>query len=297
MIIAFSSLTPAGATFMDWSWHWLKGSGGHWNHQQGWLPLVIDPTQDKNAHGHLKNHPTNFEDWQHFLDSARAEDQKDASFYPIFDTADHTLSEYVDRLNRLIKDDVGVVVIKKTQEFPFMSERSIEDVSHDIKYWLKCNNDLPKDITRKKLREIVSIRMSTQQRKWLLDIDLAFGDLDSRAMIVSDKEWSMMPEETMVKIFTKFGETISRRRRNNWLPAMSRWKKEFEKVELFYKDNIPLIAENIVNNQAMDLEPYDLGFTEESLIMMTVMRTHGKRLILPDDNFPKNTQILHRFLK
>ena len=78
---------------------------------------------------------------------------------------------------------------------------------------------------------------------------------------------------------------------------MSRWKTEFERAELFYKDNIPLIAENIVNNQAMDLEPYDLGFTEESLIMMSVMKTHGKRLILPDDSFPKNTQTLHGFLK
>ena len=296
MIMAFTSVASAGATFMDWSWHWLKGSEVHWNQQRGWLPLVDDPTQNKNAHGHPKNHPTNFEDWQHFLDSAR-EDQKDVSFYPIFDTADHTLSEYVNQLNRLINDDVGVVVIKKTQEFPVMSERSIEDDSHDFRFWLKCNGDLPKDITRKKLREIVSIRISPQQKKWLSDIDKAFKGLDDRAIIVSDNEWSTMPEETMVKILNFFGEKINNQRLLHWLPVMSRWKTEFKRAELFYKDNIPLIPENIVNNQAMDLEPYDLGFTEESLIMMSVMKTHGKRLILPDDSFPKNTQTLHGFLK
>ena len=56
MITAFTSLTPAGATFMDWSWHWLKGSDSVWSSQKGWMPIVDSPNTTMNAHRHHKNH-------------------------------------------------------------------------------------------------------------------------------------------------------------------------------------------------------------------------------------------------
>ena len=82
MIIAFTSLTPAGATFMDWSWHWLKGEDQHWNKKHGWSDLTKNPLSKNNSHSHKKNHPCSLEEWNKFIDSAMAENA-DVSFYPV----------------------------------------------------------------------------------------------------------------------------------------------------------------------------------------------------------------------
>ena len=300
MIVAFNSLSPAGGTFMDWSWHWLKGSDYFWNLKKGWITLVDDPIKEKNAHGHLKNHPNGFEDWEKFLGSAGEESHdtgKDISFYPwVLPTADN-LNDYVNHINLMIKQKVGVVVIKKTQEFPYGSARSdLLDVDDHI-HFLESNTDLPSDIDRKKLREIVSMRMVPQQKKWLEKIDLAFDLLDKEVVVVTDKEWAHQPEETMIRICGRLGTVIDPGRLISWRPIMQRWRENYKKAEFFYNQEIPLMADKIVAGESMDLTPFNFKLTEESLLMMYVMKRHGRRLILPTNHFPKNTLDLHRFLK
>lgn len=300
MIVAFNSLSPAGATFMDWSWHWLKGSDYFWNLKKGWIPLIDDPIKEKNAHGHLKNHPGSFEGWEKFLEVANKESHdtgKDISFYPwALPTADN-LNDYVNHINLMIKRKVGVVVIKKTQEFPYGSARSdLLDVDDHISF-LESNTDLPSDVNRKKLREMVSMRMVSQQKKWLEKIDLAFDLLDKEVVVVTDKEWTHQPEQTMIRICGRLGTVIDPRRLVSWRPIMHQWCENYKKTEFFYDHEIPLMADKIVAGELMDLTPFNFKLTEESLLMMYVMKRHGRRLILPDDNFPKNTKDLHKFLK
>ena len=298
MIVAFTSLTPAGATFMDWSWHWLKGSDSSWTQKKGWLPLIDDPIKEKNAHGHRKNHPEGFEDWEKFLGSASEvshDTGKDISFYPITGPKANNLNDYVNHINLMIKRKVGVVVIKKTQEFPYGSART--DLLNDLFFLLECNPDLPSDIDRKKLREIVSMRMVPQQKTWLEKIDLAFDLLDKEVVVVTDKEWTHQPEQTIIKICGRLGTVIDPGRLVSWRPIMHRWCENYKKAEFFYGHEIPLMADKIVAGESMDLRPFNFRLTEESLLMMYVMKRHGRRLIIPTDHFPKNTLDLHRFLK
>ena len=300
MIVAFNSLSPAGGTFMDWSWHWLKGSDYFWNLKKGWIPLIDDPIKEKNAHGHLKNHPNGFEDWEKFLGSAGEESHdtgKDISFYPwVLPTADN-LNDYVNHINLMIKQKVGVVVIKKTQEFPYGSARSdLLDVDDHI-HFLESNTDLPSDIDRKKLREIVSIRMVPKQKTWLEKIDLAFDLLDKEVVVVTDKEWTHQTEQTIIRICGRLGTVIDPRRLVSWRPIMHQWCENYKKTEFFYDHELPMMADKIVSGEPMDLTLFNFGLTEESLLMMYVMKRHGRRLILPTDHFPKNTLDLHRFLK
>ena len=298
MIVAFTSLAPAGATFMDWSWHWLKGSDSSWNLKRGWIPLIDDPIKGKNAHGHRKNHPGGFEKWEKFLGSAKQESDatgKDISFYPgIRPTADN-LNDYINHINLMIKRKVGVVVIKKTQELPYGSART--GLLDDHITYLGSNPDLPSDISRKKLREMVSMRMVPQQKTWLEKIDLAFDLLDKEVVVVTDKEWTHQPEQTMIKICGRLGTVIDPRRLVSWRPIMHRWCENYKKTEFFYDHELPLMADKIVAGESMDLTPFNFKLTEESLLMMYVMKRHGRRLLLPTDYFPKNTLDLHRFLK
>jgi hypothetical protein len=298
MIVAFTSPAQAGATFMDWSWHWLKGSDSVWNQEKGWIPLIDDPNQVKNAHGHEKNHPMGFEEWKKFIDSANKESHdtgKDISFYPYIGPTADNLNDYVNHINLMIKQKVGVVVIKKTQEFPYGSART--DLLDDHINFLESNPDLPSDIDRKKLREIVSTRMVPQQKTWLEKIDLAFDLLDKEVVVVTDKEWTHQTEETIIEICKRLGTVIDPGRLVSWRPIMHQWCENYKKTEFFYSHELPLMADKIVAGESMDLTPFNFKLTEESLLMMYVMKRHGRRLILPDNHFPKNTLDLHRFLK
>tara|TARA_R110000851_G_scaffold303454_1_gene461052 strand:+ start:283 stop:1179 length:897 start_codon:yes stop_codon:yes gene_type:complete len=298
MIVAFTSLHSGGATFMDWSWHWLKGSDYFWNLKKGWITLVDDPIKVKNAHGHEKNHPGSFESCQKFLEVAVKESHdtgKDISFYPFIRPTADNLNDEMDNINLLIKQKVGVVVIKKTQEFPYGSART--DMKDDEHTLLESDPDLPSDIDRKKLREMVSMRMVPQQKTWLGKIDLAFDLLDKEVVVVTDKEWAHQPEETMIRICGRLGTVIDPGRLISWRPIMQRWRENYKKAEFFYNQEIPLMADKIVAGESMDLTPFNFKLTEESLLMMYVMKRHGRRLIIPTDHFPKNTLDLHRFLK
>ena len=298
MIVAFTSPHSGGATFMDWSWHWLKGNKNFWNSGLGWIPLINNPIQIMNSHGHRKNHPNGFEDWEKFLGSAKQESDatgKDISFYPSIGPTADNLNDYINHINSMIKRKVGVVVIKKTHEFPYGSERT--GLTDDHNTFLESEHDLPSDIDRKKLREMVSIRMFPQQKTWLGKIDLAFDLLDKEVVVVTDKEWTHQPEQTMIRICGRLGTVIDPGRLVSWRPIMHRWHENYKKTEFFYSHELPLMADKIVAGESMDLTPFNFKLTEESLLMMYVMKRHGRRLILPTDYFPKNTLDLHRFLK
>ena len=295
MIVAFTSLSPAGATFMDWSWQWLKGSDYTWNQGQGWIPLINDPTRKNNAHAYQKNHPLGVKAWEEFIESAENESRdNDISFYPSFQNTKDNLDEFVDQMNKLIDRNVRVVIIQKTQEFPYLTART-NSSDREIEYVLDASPDI-NETSRRKVREIFSIRMVAQQKKWLSEIESAFKRLDHDVIVVTDKEWANQTEETMIRICDYLGTGIDADRLASWRPVMTQWQDNYKKTESFYENDIPEIADKIVAGEPMDLRPYNLRLVEESLLMMYVMKRHGRRLLLPDDDFPQNTQDLHQFL-
>ena len=295
MIVAFTSYTSLGATFMDWSWHWLKGAESYWSMKKGWRPIVKDPLKGKNAHGHPKNHPADFENWREFIHLARRcirNHSKDISFYPFVIPTRDNLSElnyYVNNINWMIDQKVSVVVIKQTRIFPYGTERGELTVEED--------NELPFDISWNELRDINSRQMIHQQKILLEQMDSALKLLDEDVIIVKDTEWRDHPESTMINICQRLGTVIDPARLASWRTIMNRWSENFKKLEFFHDHQIPLIADKIVQGDSMDLKPFKLRQPDESLIMASIKERHGRRLVLPNDDFPKNTKILHRFLK
>ncbi len=295
MIVAFTSLSPAGATFMDWSWQWLKGSDYTWNQEQGWIPMINDPIKVGNAHRYQKNHPLGVKEWEKFIESAQNESHdNDISFYPSFQNTKDNLNEFVDHMNKLLDRNIRVVIIQKTQEFPYLTARTNSN-DREIEYVLDANPDIT-ETSRRKVREMFSIRMVPQQKKWLNEIETAFRRLDHDVMVVTDKEWAHQTEGTMVRICEGLGTGIDVDRLTSWRPVMAQWQNNYKKTESFYENDIPKMADKIMAGEPMDLRPYNLRLVEESLLMMYVMKRHGRRLLLPSDDFPQNTKDLHQFL-
>ncbi len=298
MIVAFTSLSPAGATFMDWSWHWLKGNDTIWKMNEGWIPLAQDPTTNENAHTHRKNHPEDFPDWHSFVESAKEQDhQNGISFYPVLRSNYGTrLKEYVDNINRLVGTGVQVVVIKKTQEFPYGSWRTGNGDQYDIESFLNENPDIDRTISKKDLRVLVSLRILPQQKDWINKIDKEFGKLSDSVMVINDVDFITDTEKSMMAIFTQQGLRIIDKRLEQWRPIKAKWNENYSKGLKFY-ENIPSIVEAIVNGIDEDLTQYNLSFFDECVIMGSLMRLQGRRLVLADDFFPKNTKELHKILK
>ena len=294
MTVAFTSLTPAGATFMDWSWHWLKGADSVWSSEKGWIPIVENPIMEKNAHGHTKNHPIGLDQWKMFLESARLE-SNDVSFYPIIRNTDNNDKEFVDNINWLINQKVDVVIIKRTEELPIGSTRTGN--KNYRQFFLTSNPDLDMDISSNKLRDIVSVRLISQQKTWLKKIETAFQGLDNEVLIITDNEWTTNTEEVMVNIFRKYDVSMVPDRLTRWREVVGDWQEKHRQIQNFYYQEIPEIANKIVTGEHMDIKHLDLEFLDECLIMQSLMKSHGRRLILPDENFPKSTKDLHKFLK
>jgi hypothetical protein len=81
-IICSTSPMSVGCTFVDWSINYLSGRSKFLSWQHSWIDLVNNPLQDKNAHGHLKNHPSGFSQTQKCVENL--EQQTDYfSLYPI----------------------------------------------------------------------------------------------------------------------------------------------------------------------------------------------------------------------
>ena len=280
---------------MDWSWHWLKGSESVWNKDKGWLPITNDPAQEINAHGHSKNHPIGLDEWKSFLESAQHQKDKDISFYPIIRNTDDNDMDFVDNINWLVKQKVGVVVIKRTEELPIGSARTGN--KNDQHFYLMSNPDIDKDIKLNKLREIVSIRLMAQQKTWLEKIEIEFQRLDNEVFIITDKEWTTDAEGVMSGIFSRFKVEMVPDRLTHWRDVSKRWQEGYRQVQQFYYEQMPKMADMIVAGEDMDLGKLNLKFFDECLLMILLMKSHGKRLSLPDENFPKNTKDLHKFLK
>ena len=86
-------------------------------------------------------------------------------------------------------------------------------------------------------------------------------------------------------------------RLTHWRDVSKRWQAGYKQIQQFYYKEMPKIADMIVAGEDMDLAKLDLKFFDECMLMILLMKSHGKRLLLPDENFPKNTKDLHKFLK
>ena len=297
MIIAFTSLHTGGATFLDWSFHYLKGNDHFWNHEKGLMPLTSDPLQDINAHNHFKNHPGQFKGWHKFIEMAEkrsANSTDDITFYPC--ESDMGPTEWVDNVNQLVSKGVRVVIIKKTLEYPYADERVSITYQQAIESFLNEHPEIDKETSNNKLRRLCSLRIIGDQQSWIEKIDSAFAHLDEKVIVVNDIDYINDTENSVKMIFSRLNSKIDQERLIKWRPIRNKWNQTYWAGLQLYLD-LPKIINGIVDGTDLDLTKYNIGFFQESVIMAHLMKDKASRLILPSDYFPKNTKELHKFLQ
>ena len=299
MIIAFAGVQGQGQTFMDWSFNFLQGKDTYWNYQDGEQPLASNPVTNMNAHNHNKNHPQSENEIKNFLSQARHRQKTNdgiITFYPFIEYHDKMIGTIGGMNKLLIEEKVKQFWIKPTRPYPYFFERtgrSKQRVLEMIKEWLKVDHE-----DMKIIREMLSFRIHGSRKKWMEEVEALHAGIDKNIDITfTDVQWQYDTESCMEKIFENVGKHIDKKRIEPWRLFISEWRHKLDKMVQWYERDAPLIAKTIVDNGDLDLEPFNLDYLREATVMSMTMLNHGKRLLLPDENFPKNTKELNKFLK
>ena len=298
MIIAFVSPVSTGITFMEWSFNWLSGEKSYWHQENGLVDLVKDPLTDLNAHNHILNHPRYYQ-LNDFIKSIKAETsntKKNLTFYPIAEGID-IFQHLIDFLH---KENIKIVLVKQTKPYPYRDERKkpskfLTDEQSIQKNWIGDTINLKK----KKLREIVSVLIVKQEKEKLIKWTKIYKEIEPKAILtLTDHEWYSDPFTSIKKVFKKLDIKINKDKIEHWKKISIRWQSIINRLLInFYERDIYTITDCIIKNKKLDLSAFELDLMKEITIMSHLYKFYGLRLLLPTDNFPKNTQDLHKFLK
>lgn len=297
MIVAFTSPVSTGASFMDWSFNWLLGESQYWHHKFNSIELVSNPLTHRNAHGHKANHPL-LVDVEKFIAKANQElkfRKNPLSFYPYINEKDN----FETLIDLLKKNNVKIIVIKQTKSYPYLYERkSLKGKTEEKliqKNWVGGRVSLSK----KKLREIVSLMIVNEEHDINSKKQKMYDNLSKKNIIcVNDHEWYHDPFKTMQKIFSNLNLSMSKNRIEHYKKVAFGWHQIINKNLVdFHERHLPLIIDAIIKKKSLSIEELDLDLIKEIVIMANLYKYHRTRLILPTDQFPKNTKDLAKFLK
>ena len=310
-MIAFTGVHTLGQTFMEWSFHFLTGQETYWHYKNDTSALIGDPTTGINAHGHEKNHPENIESTKRFVIKAKQRPMSDViTVIPTVDTQrkkGDTLRCHEEIMQYLKQEGYRIFNITQTRPYPFMYERTgrnqqkvgenLGSLYYTCRFLYGETLDVDPEDTGT-MREMISFKILRNRQVWI-ESCRAFSDRNKDIMDAqfTDVEWTHDTEKSIRKIIDSTSLSIDKDRLRQWLPMMERWQLPFRKMEQRYDQEIPVIVGNIITNKDSDLGPFRLTVMEQALIMAHLMHDHGRRLTLPSNEFPSNTQDLHGMLK
>ena len=101
----------------------------------------------------------------------------------------------------------------------------------------------------------------------------------------------------MIDLFKRLGLEMRLDKLQTWRTIRNKWRENYGKLIDWYERDLDRVVDAIANGDDLDLTPYKIKLAKEILIMAHLLKKHGRRLWLPDDNFPKNTKELSNFLK
>lgn len=321
MIVAFASFNSLGATFMDWSLHWLSGKEKFWNYKKNWIDLVDNPLTNVHAHLHLKNHLGADDEINNFIFLANQIQNLDKgtllSLYPsVGGELDknklypaEVLKNYDEKVKKLYKtlyeNKIKIFFIKQTKIYPFFTERKDKSVDYknDLikntieKLWIKKDN--VKFKTLKKFREyshflIPKIITKTEETSPILYEEIK----PFCSLTFTDDEWFFKSFETMQKIFSNLKINMVQTRIPHWNEIRKKWLDILKQNMInFYERDSHLIVDAIYQNNRIDLTKFNLDLFKQIFLMYLLFEKYKCRLVLPSDDFPLDTQTLHQFLK
>lgn len=297
MIVAFTSPVSTGASFMDWSFNWLLGESNYWHHKYNFIELVSNPLTNRNAHGHKANHPL-LVDVEKFIEIANQKqkfNKTPLSFYPY----SNATSDFETLINQLEKNNIKIIVIKQTKSYPYLYERkSLKGKTKEElvqKNWVGDRISLSKQ----KLREVVSLMIVNEENEINKKKEKMYGNISKKNIIcINDHEWYKDPFKIMQKIFKDLKLPMASNRIKHYKKIAYDWHQIVHKNLInFHEKHLPLIIDAILQKKSLSLKEFNLDLIKEIIIMVNLFKYHKARLLLPTNNFPKNTKDIAKFLK
>jgi hypothetical protein len=334
-IICTSSLHSVGATFVNWSIHFLSGHDQFYSvKNQAWIPVVSNPVSKINAHGHDKNHPSGLAGTQSYVEQFRRTPGDLFSFYPFPMHADvacqqlgHGIPEQLDpkltqqiqsyrckdwtnMINYCLEQDLKVIYVELAQQNLLYSQaiRSLGSM-----FSTPRRAQTAQETTTHVVDLFFQNDYKTWQRQGLDNVwdQREFLALCCRPFDNSYQNWQFdrtRPHlwigsesmwynglETIQRIMDFCELPIDQARLNSWLVVYREWQ-QIQLNILEFTFNYQHIVDAIVNNWYYKLD--NLTFEQEIIIQHCLIYQHELNLQTWQlEKFPGNTQQLHQLLE
>ena len=318
-VVCFASRYPVGATFMNWSYHWLAGHDTHWNHRTGTTVVPDNPNTGVNAHLFAKNYHGGNDLWHQHLAEYRVLDQtQTVTFYggplKIEDDAEQEDVDFAAAFNTISSQIPVVLLLESTQDpWYFLKIRSQDPVGSNqlltpqeqesyqqqrlnniIKSYFKDSSDvMDKNIWD--TRELLALNYKhivqhTSSYCNLLDLSNPHVYVDVREL------WSD-GESCMQRMMAQLGQSVQQDRLPQWRIAYKEWQaSQFDIIKFGWY--LPHIIKSIVNGYNFDLSHVRIDLLCEAVIQGILIHDHNLNLKCYGlEKFPSNTLELHQLLE
>jgi hypothetical protein len=317
-VVCFASRYSVGATFLNWSYHWLAGHDTHWNHRTGTTAVPDNPNTGVNAHLFAKNFHAGNDLWHQHLEEYRALDQtQTVTFYggPLkindntrmyvdFAAAFNTISSQIPVVLLVESNDDPWYFLKVRSQDPAGNNQSITPHEHESYQQQRLNNIIKSyfkdsfDAMDKNIwdiRELLALNFkhiaqrSSSYRSLL--------DLSNPHVYVDVKELWFDGESCMQRVLSQLGQPIQQDRLPQWQVAYQDWQaSQFDIIKFGWY--LPHIIESIVKGYNFDLAHVRMDLFCEAVIQGTLIHNHDLNLKCYGlEKFPSNTLDLHQLLR
>lgn len=318
-VVCFASRYSVGATFLNWSYHWLAGHDKSWNYHTGMTVVPDNPNTGVNAHLFAKNYHSGYDLWHRYLAEYRAlghaqtvtfyggalaiagdTEQEDIDFAAAFNTISNEIPVVL--LVESIQDPWYFLKIR--HQDPVGSNQSLSPQEHNFFQQQKLNNIIETyfkdnfDIMDKNiwdLRELLALNFKhiTQHTSFYRDL----LDLSNPHVYVDAKELWFNGESCVQRVMSQLGQSVQQDRLPQWRVAYKDWQQsQFDIINFGWY--LPHIVDSIVKGHNFDLSHVRMDLMCEAVIQGMLIHDHNLNLKCYGlEKFPSNTLDLHQLLE
>ena len=317
-VVCFASRYSVGATFLNWSYHWLAGHDKNWNHHQGMTVIPNNPNTGVNAHLFAKNYHSGNDLWHQHLAEYRALGQtQTVTFYGgalVINDPDKEDVDFAAAFNTISSEIPVVLLVESTQDpWYFCKLRQVEPTGSNqlltaqehksyqqqhlnnfIEIYFKDSFDvMDKNIWD--IRELLALNFKhivqhTSSYRNLLD-------LFKPHVYVDAKELWFDGESCVQRVMLQLGQSVQQDRLPQWRIAYKDWQQsQFDIINFGWY--LPHIVKSIVKGHNFDLSHVRMDLICEAVIQGMLIHDYNLNLKCYGlEKFPSNTLDLHQLLE
>jgi hypothetical protein len=292
-VVTILSEGTVGATFLDWSLHYLAGHNSIYSGKGaefGRRQLSSNPLTHNNAHGHVKNHAEGFNntiDTMRVLESINTSNFHSMYSYFLLGSTPEILLDHENLWNTLCAYSKHTIFLvlpnnNKFQLYADLVESRTTSGSAPV-FQVDSNTWDQRETMALNKRPFIGVKYNL--------------DLSKPHIYINPMDLFNTFDTSVCDILNTLGIDINLNRIDNWKLVYIQWKKihYFRMQWVFYFDQI---MDYIINDYSMDLTRFDLDINQEATIQHVLIYKYGLNLKTWGlEKFPNNTQQLHKLLE